>query len=73
MICFIGELMIRAKKYGLTYEEYTEQANLINKFVLPSGLDEKELNIAIRQEEWDKLNFTCRNIFKLIFLLQITF
>lgn len=56
MICFTGELMIRAKKYGLTYEEYAEQANLINKFVLPSGLEEKELNTAIRQEEWDKLN-----------------
>lgn len=50
--------MIRAKKYGLTYEEYVEQANIINKFVLPSGLEETELNTAIRQEEWDKLNIT---------------
>lgn len=58
MICFIGELMIRAKKYRLTYKEYSEQANIINKFVLPCGLNEKELNTAIRQEEWDKLNIT---------------
>ena len=47
--------MIRAKKYGLTYDEYVEQANIINKFVLPSGLEETELNTAIREEEWENL------------------
>ena len=55
MICFIGELMIKAKKNGFSYEEYTEMAHIINKYVLPSGLEEKELETAIRQEEWDKL------------------
>ena len=58
MICFIGVLMIRAKKYGQTYEEYVEQAHIINNFVLPNGLEEKELNTAIRQEEWEKLNIS---------------
>ena len=48
--------MIRAKRNGFTYEEYVEQAHIINNFVLPNGLDENELNTAIRQEEWDKLN-----------------
>lgn len=47
--------MIRAKKYGLTYEEYVEQANIINNFVLPNGLDENELNTAIREKEWENL------------------
>ena len=47
--------MIRAKKYGQTYEEYVEQAHIINNFVLPNGLDENELNTAIREEEWENL------------------
>lgn len=58
MICSIGELMIRAKKNGFTYNEYVEQAHLINNYILPEGLDEKELNTAIRQEEWEKLEVT---------------
>lgn len=62
-LCFIGELMIRAKKYGLTYAEYVEQANIINKFVLPSGLEETELNTAIRQEEWDKIDVSSNSKF----------
>lgn len=55
MICFIGELMIKAKKNGFTYEEYYQMAHIINNYVLPSSLDEKELNTAIRQEEWDSI------------------
>ena len=47
--------MVRAKKYGLTYDEYVEQAHIINNFVLPNGLDENELNTAIREEEWENL------------------
>lgn len=47
--------MIRAKRNGFTYEEYVEQAHLINDYVLPKGLDENELNSAIRREAWDNL------------------
>ena len=50
--------MIRAKKNGFTYDEYIEQAHIINNYVLPKGLDEKELNSAIRQEEWDNLQIS---------------
>ena len=57
MICFIGELMIKAKLYGFSYDEYVEQAHLINNFVFPYPLSEDELNTAIRQEEWDSLDF----------------
>ncbi len=52
---FYRDLKVRAKKNGLTYEEYVEQATIINKYVLPKGLDEKEFNNAIRREDWDKL------------------
>lgn len=55
MICFIGELMIKAKKNGFSYEEYVDMAHIINSYVLPNGLDEDELNTAIRKEEWDKI------------------
>lgn len=48
--------MIRAKKNGFTYEEYVEQAKLINNYVLPNRLDENELNSAIRREAWDNLS-----------------
>lgn len=58
MIYFIGYLMIRAKKNGFTYNEYVEQAHIINNYVLPKGIDERELNTAIRQEEWDELTIT---------------
>lgn len=54
---FHFELMARAKKNGFTYEEYIEQAHIINNYVLPKGLDDNELNTAIRQEEWDNLGF----------------
>lgn len=47
--------MIKAKKYGFSYEEYYEMAHIINNNVFDEGLDENELNIAIRQEEWDNL------------------
>ena len=47
--------MIKAKKAGFTYEEYTEMCFIINEYVLPEPIDEKELNTAIRQEEWDNL------------------
>lgn len=53
---FHGEMMIECKKNGFTYEEYCYIAKLINNYVLPSGLPEEELETAIRQEEWDKLN-----------------
>lgn len=66
MICFIGELMVRAKKNGFSYDEYVEQAHLINNYVLPNGLDENELNTAIRQEEWDNLQIGDEK--KLLFL-----
>lgn len=55
---FHGMLMIGAKKGGFSYNEYIEMANLINSYVLPSGLEESELNSAIRQEEWDKLTIS---------------
>ena len=47
--------MIRAKRNGFTYEEYVEQAKIINNYVLPNGLDENELNSAIRQDAWDTI------------------
>ncbi len=52
---FFTDLKVRAKKNGFTYEEYREQAILINNYVLPKGIDENELNNAIRQDGWDKL------------------
>ena len=52
------ELMARAKRNGFTYEDYVEQANIINFFVLPKGIDKNELNTAIRQEEWDNLEIS---------------
>ena len=52
---FHSELMIKAKKAGFSYDEYVEMAHIINKYVLPVGLDEEELNTAIRPEEWDNL------------------
>lgn len=52
---FHSELMIRAKKAGFSYDEYVEMAYIINDYVLPEGLDENELNTAIRPEEWDNL------------------
>lgn len=55
---FHGDLMISAKRNNFTYEEYCEMAHIINKYVLPNGLDESELNTAIRQEEWDKLDIS---------------
>lgn len=54
---FYTILKIRAKKNGFTYEEYVEQAHLINNYVLPTPLSEEELNNAIRQEDWDSLEF----------------
>ena len=47
--------MIKAKKNGFTYEEYSEMAHIINDYVLPSSIDEKELKTAIRKEEWDNI------------------
>lgn len=55
---FHGTLMIGAKKSGFSYNEYVEMAHIINSYVLPSGLEESELNTAIRQEEWDKLTIS---------------
>lgn len=55
---FHGDLMIGAKRGGFSYNEYVEMAHLINSYVLPSGLEESELNSAIRQEEWDKLTIS---------------
>lgn len=54
---FHSELMIKTKKDGFSYEEYCQMAHIINDYVLPNGLDENELNTAIRQEEWDNLEF----------------
>lgn len=59
--------MIKAKKYGFSYDEYVEMAHLINNFVLPNGLDEEELKTAIRQEEWDNLDIGDEN--KLLFYM----
>ncbi len=53
---FFDDLKIRAKKNGFSYDEYVEQAHLINNYVLPKGLDENELNNAIRQDAWDTLD-----------------
>lgn len=50
---FFTELKARAKRNGFTYEEYVEQAHIINSYVLPTPLDEEELNVAIRKDEWD--------------------
>lgn len=55
---FHSELMIRAKRNEFTYEEYCEMAHIINNYVLPKGLDENELNTAIRREEWDNLTIS---------------
>lgn len=52
---FHGELMIEAKKFGFSYEEYCDMATTINDYVLPEGLEKEELETAIRREEWDKL------------------
>ena len=52
---FFKALKIRAKKNGFTYDEYVEQAHLINDYVLPKGIDEEELNSAIRKDAWDEL------------------
>lgn len=52
---FHSELMIKAKRAGFSYDEYIEMARIINEFVIPSPLDEEELNTATRQEEWDNL------------------
>lgn len=52
---FHGELMIETKKFGFSYEEYCDMAHVINDYVLPEGLDDTELETAIRREEWDKL------------------
>ena len=59
--------MIKAKVYGFSYDEYVEIAHLINDFVLPKGLDDNELNTAIRQEEWDNLDIGDEN--KLLFYM----
>lgn len=64
---FHSNLMIRAKRNGFTYNEYVEQAHLINNYVLPNGLNEIELNTAIRQEEWDNLQIGNEN--QLLFLM----
>ena len=69
MICFIGELMIKAKKNGFTYEEYYQMAHIINNYVLPSSIDEKELNTAIRKDEWDSIEVPENN--QLLFLCKI--
>ena len=53
---FHSELMIKAKKAGFSYEEYTEMAFIINDYVLLSPLEEDELNTAIRPEEWENLH-----------------
>lgn len=52
---FHSELMIKAKRAGFSYDEYVEMAYIINDYVIPIGLEEDELNTAIRPEEWDNL------------------
>ena len=47
--------MIKAKNNGFSYNEYVEMAHIINNYVLPKGIEKEELEIAIRQEEWDKI------------------
>ena len=64
---FFETLKIRAKKNGFSYNEYAEQAYLINQYVLPKGLPENELKIAIREESWDELNINEEN--KLLFMM----
>ena len=58
---FFETLKIRAKKNGFTYDEYVEQTHLINNYVLPKGIEENELQNAIRQDAWDELNITEEN------------
>lgn len=50
---FFNKLKNRAKKYGFSYEEYCEQATIINSYVLPEGLPENEFEHAIRKEAWN--------------------
>lgn len=52
---FHSELMIKAKRAGFSYDEYVEMAYIINDYIIPIGLDEEELNTAIRPEEWENL------------------
>ncbi len=69
---FHGDLMISAKKNNFTYDQYCEMAHIINKYVLPIGISENELNIAIRKEEWDKLNITdSKNVLLLDMALDV--
>lgn len=58
---FFNDLKVRAKKNGFSYDDYVEQAHLINDYVLPKGLDENELNNAIRQDAWDTLDISSEN------------
>lgn len=55
---FFNKLKNRAKKYGFSYEEYCEQATIINRYVLPEGLPNEELEHAIREEAWDTAETT---------------
>ena len=50
---FHGDLMILVKKKGFSYEEYCKIAYIINDYVLPNPLEKKELENAIRFEEWE--------------------
>ena len=52
---FHSQLMIKAKKAGFSYEEYTVMCDMIKSYVLTSPLEQEELNTAIRPEEWDNL------------------
>ena len=65
---FFETLKIRAKKNGFSYDEYVEQAHLINNYVLPKGIKENELQNAIRQEAWDELNISDEN--KVLFAMS---
>lgn len=46
-------------------------AHIINNYVLPNGLDENELNTAIRQEEWENLEVSNDKILLLNMALDI--
>lgn len=68
---FHSELMIKTKKDGFSYEEYCQMAHIINDYVLPNGLDENELNTAIRQEEWENLEVSNDKIILLNMALDV--
>lgn len=68
---FHHDLMILVKKKGISYEEYCEMAHIINDYVLPNPLDKKELETAIRFEEWEGIKIYDEKILWLNMALDV--